>query len=405
MFELSDTRYHYEYIHNVFNSFIQGTMNYFSTYLYPRFVWKVIGTYDKAIERINKEIEFSRETDSPMRPGLILNPTGEMDLDSTYGKTNYRFPNFGAGMASMLFDPIYQDENLKITAGFSRIVGDLELIALFPSIYEFFDFKIFLLQIFMGLNRIIEPIWINGFLILPEDLLNYRYTNEYTGEDYIIDWSTYAETQLIKTTNKNESVYPFNIKPRYKLTSMGDASSRLGSVQNLPDWRLSFIVNYEIEIPSFIVLQSDYLVRNIAFNMKFGGNTYTHNDDYEINLNETKITTLIDWGLDSTSSVTFVDKPTETTIVIEDRYQFETRYYHILLENEIDSTSNLEIALPEVINDIKKLVINSTYGIMSYGDHYEISDDGLTLILKTNVLTDLSQNDVLELYVYKKIGE
>ena len=49
------SRYNYFWIHNVFGHFVKDTMDYFAEYLYPRFSpWKVIGTFDKAVETIVK---------------------------------------------------------------------------------------------------------------------------------------------------------------------------------------------------------------------------------------------------------------------------------------------------------------------------------------------------------------
>ena len=108
----------------------------------------------------------------------------------------------------------------------------------------------------------------NSFIILPEELINYEYYNEVTGLRYNLDWSQCgAWNQLVETTARNEYVIPCKIKPRFRFTAMSDGSTRLGGTEKLPDWRLSFTVEYEVEVPSFIILESDYLAENISFNI------------------------------------------------------------------------------------------------------------------------------------------
>ena len=73
------TRWRYHFIHNVYAHFFNDMLEYFSTYLYPRFEYTVVGTYDKAVEYLEKCQQYARETDKPLLPALILNPSGEFD--------------------------------------------------------------------------------------------------------------------------------------------------------------------------------------------------------------------------------------------------------------------------------------------------------------------------------------
>ena len=134
-----ETRYNYFWIHNVFGHFVKDTLDYFADYLYPRFTWKVVGTYDKALEYLNKQVQYARETDQPMRPALICDPSGEFSFDETYGKQPWRYPNLAPGFAKYMFHPIYQDQNVLITVAFSRMVGELNFIGLMSSFYEYTD--------------------------------------------------------------------------------------------------------------------------------------------------------------------------------------------------------------------------------------------------------------------------
>ena len=60
-----ETRYHYTYINNIFSSFYKSVLDYFSTYLNPRFEYTVVSSYDKAVEYLSKKDQYGREIDQP----------------------------------------------------------------------------------------------------------------------------------------------------------------------------------------------------------------------------------------------------------------------------------------------------------------------------------------------------
>jgi len=395
-----ETRYNYMWIHSVFGHFVKDTLDYFSDYLYPRFQWKVIGSYDKAVEYIKKQEQYGRETDQPMKPGLILDPSGDFGFDETFGKMLYRFPNLSPGFAKYIYTPIYQDKNILITVAFSRLVGEFNFTGLMSSFYEYCDMRIFLNLIFGGTERFIFPQWFNSFIILPEEVYNYRYTNDVTGEEYTVNIED-SYSQLVKTTNTNEMVYPCTIKPRYKLTSISDASSRLGGVEGLPDWKLGFTISYEIELPTFIVLESDYLAEKLQVNVNYGS-CYSANTSYstseEVPVNIDSFESNIDHGLDSTSNST-IAFPDEGTIGNINSRIFKTRYYHIVTASEATSVTTIDVILPEIVTDNNLLKLSGKYGELLYGDHYNIISSG-TIIRINKEYVILEENDIIEIYIY-----
>lgn len=391
----------YFFIHNVYANFFKDSLDYFSQHLYPRFEHKVVGTYDKSVEYIKNVCQYGRETDKPMLPAIILNPSGDFDLadGSAGGKQLWRFPNLAPGMIKRIFEPVYQDEHTQVTVGFIRIQGDIELLLLLNSFYEYCDLRMLLLEIFAGYERWIYPQFFTTFIILPEELVNYEYTNEYTGLKYKLDWeSAGAYDKLVKTTARNELVIPCNIKPIYKLTGFSDASTRYGGADALADWRLGVTIRYEIEIPAFLVLQSDYLVENVDVRVN-AGSAYSNYTSYDIPTFKLMKESNYDWGLDSTSNsiiqdVTYSSKE-------EEEYSFNTRYFHPVSQAQADSTSNIVIHMPEQITNLEKLLLNSKYGKMEYGDHYILKDNGNNLEIKVNNV-ELEKDMVIEMYVYKK---
>jgi len=400
-----ESRYNYFWIHNVFGDFCKTTIDYFADYLYPRFTgWKVISTYDKAVEFLNKQVQYHRETDQPMRPGLLLDPSGDFSFDETYGKQPWRYPNLAPGFVKYIFQPIYQDTNVLITVGFSRLVGEFTLTGLMSSFYEYTDMKIYLNLIFGGLNRPIYPKWFNSFIILPEEIVNYTYSNSVTGQTYKISLEN-SYNHLVKTTNTNELVYPCVMLPRYTLTNISDASSRLGGVEGLPDWKLAFTVNYEIEIPTFILLESDYLAEKAIVNVGYGA-CYSSNNVYETSSTVSDTTDSFEvtetHGLDATFSHAEITFPSEGTVGNKKTRQFKTRYYHIISQSEADSTTYIDITLPETITDSNLIRLVGQYGSLIYGDHYTIILDGKYLRINKTYVT-LQNNDVLEIFVYQYV--
>jgi hypothetical protein len=404
---MSQLRERYHFIHNVFANFYNNMLEYFTTYLYPRFEYRVVGTYDKAVEYINKTCQYDRETDKPMLPALILNPSGEFGpADANAGGMQYwRYPNLAPTMIKRLFDPIYRDQHLIVHAGFIRIKGEIELIMLLNSFYEYCDLRMLHINMFGGLNRIIYPQFFSSFIILPESFVNYVYTNPYTGVTYPLDWSSAnASDHLVRSTAKNELVLPLNVKPQISLIGLADASNRYGGADNIAEWKLSSTINYEIEIPNYLIIESDYLAEGVNLEFRYGSAFSAYND-YQPPVDRMLYNFRWDWGLnfDTNSENLGYMNPDDTTCITEfvGDFVWDTRYFHEISTAEAaDSTSDLQITLPEQILYPKILIVNSKYGELNFGDHYYITDNGWTLVIRRDHVT-LETGMILELYVYK----
>ncbi len=390
----------YFFIHNVYANFFKDALDYFSLHLYPRFQHKIVGTYDKSVQYLHQLCQDGKETDKPNLPAIILNPSGDFELADANagGKQLWRFPNLAPGLIRRILDPIYQDKHIQANVGFIRIQGDLELTMLLNSFYEYCDLRMLFLQIFAGYERWIYPQFFTTFIILPEEFINFQYSNPYTGLIYNIDWSSAgAYTELVRTTNRNELVLPCNIKPIYKLTGMSDGSNRYGGLDNISEWRLTATIHYEIEVPAFLTLKTDYLVEKI--DMKINAASVYSEYDYTIPGATLQTTTEFETNLDETSNSLYA--PDSTSVQGDYEYEFNTRYFHIVTQSESTSVVNVEITLPEQILDINSLVVNSKYGKLDYGDHYSIINNGNTLVLRVDTVV-LEPNMVLELYVFKR---
>ena len=381
-------RYHYTYINNVVAHFFKNTLDYFGEYLYPPIKTKTIATYDKAVQYILDVNSLGRELDKPNLPAMILNPSGDFGLADaiTGAHQQYHFPNLHPGFIKRFYEPIYLDDNVRVTVGFTRLKGELEFLCLLRSFYEYTDLRLFLIQIFGGLDRYIYPIYFNSYIIFPPDVYLYEYNNPVTGVKYQLDWESQGtKLELIKSIAKKEIIFPCVIKPLYKLTSLADNSMRYGGVDKLADWRLTFNLEYEIEIPSFIMIESDLCSGAGTVAMEIGYSTaYSAYSKNGVNINDEK--QILEANEDGTATST--------------RASLKIRYFHAITQADVDADLEVHITIPEKIDDQRLFTLSGKDGPLTYGSHYVIDDTGTDLtILKKNV--ELEVNEILELYVYQ----
>lgn len=412
---MAQLRERYHFIHNVFANFYKDALDWFSLTLYPRFEYRVISNYDKAVEYIQKNCQYGRETDMPMLPALILNPSGDFEpADANAGGAQlWRYPNLSPTFAKRLFKPIYQDQHILVNASFIRIKGEMELIMLLNSFYEYCDIRMLFINMFGGINRIIYPRFFSSFIILPDSFKVYKYENDYTGVEYTLDWTTAGSTDiLVRSTAKNETVLPLNVKPQMALQSLTDASNKFGGADGIAEWKLGATINYEIEIPNYLIIESDYLAQRIDFEIRYGS-VYSIYNDYQPPEDRILSNFSWDWGLNFNTNtpgklVVPMD-PLDTTseYVITGDFEFNTRYFHEVTQVELDildNTGYLHINLPEQILNEKILIVNTKTGTLNFGDQYLIEDNGWTLVIKTFDTVVLTAGEFLELFVYKLVG-
>ena len=387
----------YYYINNVFADFYKATLDYISDGFGPRFTNIVMGTYDKAVQQIsNKDNNGNRELDKEQLPLIVLNPSGEFTLSETGGHQSYRFPNIAPGFINRWYSPIYQDENVMITPGYSRIKGEIEVIFLLNSFYEFCDVRMLLLHGFNGLNRITYPFLFNSFIIIPEALYSFNYTNDVSGDDYILDWETAGATErLIKSINSEEIIYPVNMKPMFKMTGMSDGSKKYGGTDELAEWRLVCTFEYEIEIPSYLYFVSNYLAKSLEVNIKLGSAySYYSTNSAPVNVLRFERT----WEYDDVT----LETPELTSDVTTDLPDliFKVRYYHVITETDLLDENYVTINSPEEITDQKLIKVFSNEGEYIYDYHYKIKGD--QIILQREYVTSLEEDQIIDIFVYRE---
>ena len=263
----------HHYINNCFGAFYRGVLNFFADTFYP-FEYKVIGTYDKAVEFFNKKKELGSETDQKLMPSITLDPSGEFQPEERGGKFLWQAPNLAPSFGAKLFEPIYKDNSIMVTPVFSRFQGTCEIMCWLQSVYEYLDVRTQFLVWAGGYNRWLRPEFFWSYIVLPDKILNYAYDNKYTDEHYQIDWrSTDAVLTLIRNMNQERVVYPVVLNPMFKIEAMSDGSEKYGGDQ-LASHKLTISINYEIELPTYIYLKSDWKSEKLHMNLSLG-NVYS----------------------------------------------------------------------------------------------------------------------------------
>ena len=85
-------------IHNIFGSFFSGVLNWFSSDFYPRFNYKVIGTYSKAIEYFKKLKTQGNENLKNLLPSITLDPMLDFSNAEQGGRFLWQHSRYAPGI-------------------------------------------------------------------------------------------------------------------------------------------------------------------------------------------------------------------------------------------------------------------------------------------------------------------
>jgi len=240
------------FIHNVFGSFFSGVLDWWADEFYPRFNYKVIGSYDKAVEWFQKKKELGVDPSGNLLPSITLDPMFDFSPEERGGRFLWQHSTYAPGLGMRLWPSIdLKEQDVTVTPVFSRYQGTFELIFWLSSVYELFDFRMALLQFCGGFGRWLRPEFFWSYLILPEQIENFE-----TGENTPLDWSnTYAETVHVDTINRHRLGVPIALDPMWKLDSLNDNSVKYGG-DNIAEYKLSASFTYELNVPTYVVLNN-----------------------------------------------------------------------------------------------------------------------------------------------------
>ena len=250
------------FVHQCFMSLFNGILNWVGDVLYPRFKYKVITTYDKAIEVFTKKMQNKDGmTQAPFLPALTLDPMLDFSNEERAGRFLWMFKNLDS--SSRMWNKIkLTDQGVSITPMFTRYQGTVELTCWMTSIYDLIDFRTTLIQYCGGYQRWIRPELFTTHLILPKPLI------ESSGPDGKINWDGInPEIITLTTTDTQEYALPFHLDAIWRLDSFSDATNKMGGDQ-IAEYKCTANLTWECNIPTFIRVENyQYPIEEISMNV------------------------------------------------------------------------------------------------------------------------------------------
>jgi len=109
------------FIHNCFGSFFSGILNWFGDEFYPRFNYKVIGTYDKSVEFFKKKKELGTEVSVNLLPSITLDPMLDFSNAEQGGKFLWQHSRYAPGIGLRLWKSIdLKEQDVVVTPVYSK---------------------------------------------------------------------------------------------------------------------------------------------------------------------------------------------------------------------------------------------------------------------------------------------
>jgi len=344
----------------------------FRTAWFPRSKELIISTYEKSVEHIKNLKDKTGSNWTPSYPYMVFNPSYEIAPDESFGRFMYQYPNLSIGFGSNQWNPrIYEDENLYVAPSLNRYKGTFDIIIWNSSVYELLDYRTRAYQLFGDIGRIITPD-IEGYMILPDELIAYNYYNSYTKESYKIDWEhrTNTQTYLVKNINQNRRVFPFIITPYITLNSISDGSEQYGGggADAIGDHKFVISCTWESWIPVHLILVSSYFpipCKEFYLDMSIGFRS--------VNVRG------VDGGLLKTpihNLTTFVEDCSDSTALTSLQLEHSKSYCYLLTSSDIaiiDTGEELTVEIDEslVIPDCVYVKVFYKYGELQRDFQYK----------------------------------
>jgi len=392
MAEVLHDGYHHYFINGVMGSFFRGMADFFRTEFFPRTTEIVIATYEKAVIHFHKRIENLGEQHHPKYPFVTFDPNMDFEPDAQLGRFLHGYPQFERTLARDInINRIYRDDNLSIAPALNRYKGHFEMTLWCSSVYELIDYRILTYQFFGGIDRYLRPRNIEGYFILPDELVTYSYDNPYTGENYQIDWEnkTTAETKLIKNINQERLVWPFSVRPIIKLTGVSDGSEKYGG-DDLSEYRLSVEMEWECTLPTHIIVDIQKLpARCKEFNFEITSGFHYVAGTEDLAPDQTMISII-----DSTSGdIDRIDA------------EYDNAYTYILTKDDAEGlyeNDDVVIDIGDFIYYPELIRVYSRYGMLKMSYNWELEDNH-NIVLIGQMIEGLIEGDIITIVKYKQI--
>lgn len=241
------------YVHDSFSSMFRGMLNWIQDGFDKRFNYKVMATYDKAVQFFNqKKQSKDGNVSANILPSVTLDPNLDFVNEERSGKFPWMFPNLDNVHGRYFNDKIdLKEQGVTISIMRTRYGGTCDITFWLQSIYELMDIRTKLIQYCNGIGRWIRPDFFWTHVILPKEIIEF---DRYDGKK--LDWSaTPVEIIQLATTNSSEYAISYPLNAIWRLDSISDGSTKYGADQ-LTEWKMTATFTWECDIPTFIRLDN-----------------------------------------------------------------------------------------------------------------------------------------------------
>jgi len=348
------------FVHQSFMSLFNGMLSWVGDVLYPRFNYKVITTYDKAVEVFKKkQSNANGQTDAAFLPALTLDPNLDFSNEERAGRFLWMFKNLDTSKHSMWNSIKLTDQGVVVTPMFTRYQGTVEITGWFTSIYDMIDFRTTLIQYCGGYQRWIRPECFWTHLILPKELFGA------TGPEGKLNWDGInPEIITLTSTTTKEYALPYQMDAMWRLDSFADGSNKMGADQ-IAEYKCSASFTWECNIPTFFKIQNyQYPLEKINLNvsmtptfakypLKMGFETYNKLNLYREIVPFSKIMPI--YNIKDDAAVPLIKMQDDMCYGYPEKYM---RYNHYVIGKVYDIT---KLTSPDQIENIDSTLVIDKY--------------------------------------------
>lgn len=374
---------HHYYVNNCISSMMRGVADFFQNEIFQNSNEIIISTYEKGVQHYLQRLKDNTERFGLNYPFIVFDPGVDFEPDPQAGRFLYKFPSFHDNKIKAGEIPIFEDDNITLSIMTNWIKGTFDVYVWCSSVRELMDMKMLCLNVFGSHGRYISPNDIKGYVILPDEIVGYSYTNEYTRETYSIDWtSNNIELRTIKNIGKDKFVYIFDLNPWIRFTDTPEASSdKYGGGDEVSSYRLDIRCEWECNIPTYFILkwkeepesypkidsifkeEKARIVMNVDFDYEYFSREYwSSGEDNLFPLR--KILTSLGEGADTTNIIR-----KEERLILKDILLYTISDLDIGVFED-NSASDIIIYLDRDIDDFYKVDVKCKYGNLMLSKHW-----------------------------------
>lgn len=265
-----------EFPHMAIGSFARAFRDYIHYSVYSKFKGIIIGSYNRAIQNYLQRVRINESGESVVDFGLpLFNYTVQIEqpdekLNGTWRNTTY-YPK----LADVLYPAFYEDDDFKLKVVYRRLKGTINSNIYCNSEAEALDIQMCFYDAFRGLNTY-SAASIKTMTILPDELLFI----ENHGRRISVALNSNKITKSFIPSVNETKFYIFNdTKAIMNLQSISSNHNYYGG-QGLPDYSLTAVFSFEIEIPQYILCMAKEKYTGIDINIDI---SYKYEDENVMN--------------------------------------------------------------------------------------------------------------------------